>query len=65
MKSCSNYSDTFDCPVGLRQGCNLSPKLSTMFINELHYIMVENIDIIGVFTMYFNVNILSNIEINS
>ena len=42
VKSCSNYSDTFDCQVGLRQGCGLSPILFTMFINELRDIMVEN-----------------------
>lgn len=29
------YSDFFECPVGVRQGCVLSPTLFSMFINQL------------------------------
>ena len=46
VKSCvrsnGNLSNVFDCPVGLRQGCSLSPILFALFINELHTLMVEN-----------------------
>jgi len=29
------YTDFFDCPVGLRQGCVLSPAIFSLFINEV------------------------------
>ena len=34
---CGNkgISDYFDCPLGVKQGCKMSPKLFTLFINEL------------------------------
>ena len=40
-------SDVFECPVGLRQGCSLSPILFTLFINKL-YEIIENSGISGI-----------------
>eukprot|EP00745_Piridium_sociabile_P021339 TRINITY_DN32826_c0_g1_i3.p1 TRINITY_DN32826_c0_g1~~TRINITY_DN32826_c0_g1_i3.p1 ORF type:complete len:254 (-),score=11.51 TRINITY_DN32826_c0_g1_i3:14-775(-) len=37
----SQYSDLFDCPTGVRQGCVLSPTLFAMFINQLSNQMSE------------------------
>jgi len=41
VRSDEGVSSTFSCPVGLRQGCSLSPILFVMFINEL-YTMLNN-----------------------
>ena len=42
VKSKSLYSESFECSVGLRQGCCLSPTIFILFINELNDIMMEN-----------------------
>ena len=31
----NEFSDMFDCPVGVRQGCVMSPTLFSLFINQL------------------------------
>ena len=36
------FSEYFDCPVGVRQGCVLSPTLFSVFINQLANHMNEN-----------------------
>ena len=35
-------SEYFECPMGVKQGCNLSPQLFIMFINELAYNVAKN-----------------------
>ena len=41
------YTEAFDCPVGLKQGCMLSPVIFSIFVNELTKLM-ENSDIHGI-----------------
>ena len=51
VKSCVRFNNectnTFDCPVGLRQGCLLSPVIFSIFVNELSK-LIENSDICGI-----------------
>jgi hypothetical protein len=35
VRSCNGLSEYFECPVGVRQGCVMSPTLFSMFINQL------------------------------
>ena len=35
VRNGNDYSEFFECPVGVRQGCVLSPTLFSIFINEL------------------------------
>ena len=35
VRANGEYSDFFDCPVGVRQGCVLSPTIVSLFINQL------------------------------
>ena len=48
MKSCirlpksANYTNTFTCKVGTRQGCMVSPFLFCMYITDLVYLYEEN-----------------------
>ena len=36
VRDSNDISSSFSCPIGLRQGCKLSPILFSMYINELH-----------------------------
>ena len=35
MRINNEYSECFYCPVGVRQGCGISPTLFSLFINQL------------------------------
>ena len=41
IRANSEYSDFFDCPVGVRQGCVLSPTIFSLFINQLANYITE------------------------
>ena len=47
VKTNVHTTDSFDCPLGLRQGCSLSPVLFVLFINELYDLMTTN-DVRGI-----------------
>ena len=51
VKFCVRFNNectnTFDCPVGLRQGCLLSPVIFSIFVNELSK-LIESSDICGI-----------------
>ena len=38
----SEFTDMFECPQGLRQGCVLSPTLFSIIVNELATELSEN-----------------------
>ena len=39
VRNCNNYSEYFECAVGLRQGEVMSPIMCAMFINNLELIL--------------------------
>ena len=40
LRNCNNYSEYFECAVGLRQGEVMSPIMFAMFINDLELFCV-------------------------
>ena len=47
VRACNNLSEYFKCPVGVRQGCVMSPTLFSMFINQLA-VHINNTGVHGV-----------------
>ena len=41
VRTNGEHSDFFDCPVGVRQGCVLSPTIFSLFINQLANYITE------------------------
>ena len=41
VRANGKYSDFFDCPVGVRQGCVLSPTIFSLSINQLANYITE------------------------
>ena len=39
VRTTCGMSDTFNCPIGLRQGCSLSPFIVALLINELYDVL--------------------------
>ena len=37
----NGYTDSFDCPWGVKQGCIISPTLFNLYVNELHNFFKE------------------------
>lgn len=42
VKTNNGVTDCFECPIGLRQGCNLSPIMFALFIDELYSLLCKN-----------------------
>ena len=58
VRANGTLSDYFNCPVGLKQGCLASPKLFSLFINELAHIMQSSDDIKGIQILPNDIEIL-------
>ena len=44
VRNCNNYSEYFECAVGLRQGEVMSPIMFPMFINDLEIFLCNDIN---------------------
>ena len=54
IKCNGNYSKPIPCTLGVKQGCNLSPLLFNLFINDLHQIFDKNCQPINIDSAQFN-----------